>query len=56
MIIQNAARASRIDDLSGQVNIANPCKKCQDDRYNKLMGILRAMASVPRREPRSWRW
>lgn len=39
-IIQEAAKAPRINDLPGQTNIANPCQKCRDDRYHELMGIL----------------
>lgn len=39
-IIQDAAKASRINDLPRQADIAKMCSKCQDDRHNKLMGIL----------------
>ena len=39
-IIQEAAKCPRINDLPGQADIAKMCSKCQDDRHNKLMGIL----------------
>lgn len=43
-IIQECARrassAPRIEAKAEQTNIANPCRKCRDDRHNKLMGIL----------------
>ena len=39
-IAQEAIKRSRIEDLSKESNIANPCSKCQADRHNKLMGIL----------------
>jgi len=41
-IIQEAARASRIEAKTEQANIAKDCRKCQHDRYNKLTGILKS--------------
>lgn len=39
-IIQNAAGCPRIEAKAERANIANPCRKCQDNLYNKLMTIL----------------
>jgi len=39
-IIQEAARASRIEDLPERTNIAKDCRKCRSESLGKLQWIL----------------